>query len=110
MIGSAAMRALDGVRVLDFSRLGPGPYCSMLLADMGAEVIRVDRLPLAPDLPPAFGDLLGRGLRPGGHGAPRPRPGGDDGHAARPRLRAPPRLRAGRPARRGRGPRHQLYR
>jgi len=57
------MRPLDGIRVLDFSRLGPGPYCSMLLADMGAEVIRVDRLSLAPDLPPWFGDLLGRGKR-----------------------------------------------
>src|SRR5437764_8218816 len=57
------MRALDGIRVLDFSRLGPGPYCSMLLADMGASVIRVDRLPLAADLPAFLGDLLGRGKR-----------------------------------------------
>ncbi|MDO8491268.1 MAG: CoA transferase [Dehalococcoidia bacterium] len=35
-------RILDGVRVLDFSRFLSGPYCSTLLADMGAEVIRVD--------------------------------------------------------------------
>lgn len=34
--------ALEGVRVLDFSRLLPGPYCTWLLADMGAEVIRVE--------------------------------------------------------------------
>ena len=34
--------ALAGLKVLDFSRLLPGPYCSWLLADMGAEVIRVE--------------------------------------------------------------------
>ena len=33
---------LDGVTVLDLSALAPGPYCSMLLADMGAEVIVVE--------------------------------------------------------------------
>ncbi|MCA1335860.1 CaiB/BaiF CoA transferase family protein [Pseudooceanicola marinus] len=34
--------SLDGLRVLDFSRLLPGPYCTWLLADQGAEVIRVE--------------------------------------------------------------------
>ena len=33
---------LDGVKMLDLSRLGPGPYGSMLLADMGAEVIMIE--------------------------------------------------------------------
>lgn len=36
------MTALAGLRVLDFSRLLPGPYCTWLLADQGAEVIRVE--------------------------------------------------------------------
>jgi crotonobetainyl-CoA:carnitine CoA-transferase CaiB-like acyl-CoA transferase len=34
--------ALDGVTVIDLSRLLPGPYCSMILADHGARVIAVE--------------------------------------------------------------------
>ncbi|MEO6565367.1 MAG: CaiB/BaiF CoA-transferase family protein, partial [Casimicrobiaceae bacterium] len=37
------MGPLDGVRVLEFEALGPGPFCGMLLADMGADVLLVDR-------------------------------------------------------------------
>ena len=33
---------LEGVRVLDLSRLLPGPFCSLLLADFGAEVVKVE--------------------------------------------------------------------
>ena len=36
-------RVLEDIRVLDFGRFIAGPYCGMLLADMGAEVIRIDR-------------------------------------------------------------------
>lgn len=36
-----ARRPLEGLRVLDFTRLLPGPYASMVLADLGAEVLRV---------------------------------------------------------------------
>ncbi|MCF7202607.1 CaiB/BaiF CoA transferase family protein [Pseudomonas oligotrophica] len=34
---------LAGLRVLEFAGIGPGPHCAMLLADMGAEVIRIQR-------------------------------------------------------------------
>ena len=34
---------LDGVRVLDFGRYIAGPFCATLLADMGADVIRIEK-------------------------------------------------------------------
>lgn len=34
---------LNGVKVLEFAGIGPGPFCCMLLSDMGADVVRVDR-------------------------------------------------------------------
>ncbi len=37
------MGPLSGVKVVELQGIGPGPYCGMMLADMGAEIIRVDR-------------------------------------------------------------------
>lgn len=59
------MGPLSGVRVIEIAGIGPGPFCAMMLADMGAEVIRVDRAQAVrggdPDAPPA--DVLNRGRR-----------------------------------------------
>jgi alpha-methylacyl-CoA racemase len=37
------MGPLKGIRILEIAGIGPGPFCGMMLADMGAEVIRIDR-------------------------------------------------------------------
>ncbi|MEC8176727.1 MAG: CoA transferase, partial [Pseudomonadota bacterium] len=34
---------LNGVKIIEFAGIGPGPFCAMLLSDMGAEVLRIDR-------------------------------------------------------------------
>jgi alpha-methylacyl-CoA racemase len=46
------MRPLDGIKVIEMAGLAPSPYCGMLLADFGADVIVVDRLSKgAPEIP-----------------------------------------------------------
>ena len=37
------MGPLSGIRVLEFEAIGPVPFCGMMLADMGADVLLVDR-------------------------------------------------------------------
>jgi alpha-methylacyl-CoA racemase len=59
------MGPLAGVTILEFQGIGPAPFCSMMLADMGADVIRVDRAANVPGVPPTEPppDVLGRGRR-----------------------------------------------
>ena len=37
------MGPLKGLKIIEMAGLGPGPFCGMVLADLGAEIIRVDR-------------------------------------------------------------------
>lgn len=56
-------RPLAGVRVVELAGIGPGPFCAMLLADLGAEVIRVDRPGGPPSPVAAEADVSSRGKR-----------------------------------------------
>ncbi|MGC1587170.1 MAG: CoA transferase, partial [Rhodomicrobium sp.] len=42
-IDPAASTPLFGIRVIEFAGLGPAPYAGMLLADLGADVLRIER-------------------------------------------------------------------
>jgi len=55
-----AQKPLEGVKVVEFAGIGPVPFCGMLLADMGADVVRFDR-PGTPNQGNA--DIQGRGKR-----------------------------------------------
>lgn len=56
---------LSGIRVVELSGIGPGPFCAMLLSDLGADVLRIERPePVDLGLPtPREFDLLARGRR-----------------------------------------------
>lgn len=56
---------LKGMRIVEMAGIGPGPFCAMMLADMGAEVIRIHQKnssPLLPILNTKY-DVLARGRR-----------------------------------------------
>ena len=49
------MGSLDGLKILDFSTLLPGPYATLMLADMGAEVLKIgsaSKPDIVTDYPP----------------------------------------------------------
>ena len=51
---------LVGVKIVEFAGIGPGPFCGMLLADLGADVVRIDR---AESVGRSHPDLANRGKR-----------------------------------------------
>jgi alpha-methylacyl-CoA racemase len=52
------MGPLSGVRVIELAGIGPAPYGAMLLADLGAEIVRVERASARPGAPPPTDSLL----------------------------------------------------
>src|SRR5205085_108274 len=54
---------LAGTRIVEMAGLGPAPFAGMVLSDMGAEILRVDKPPSAYRLFDPTGDVLGRGRR-----------------------------------------------
>ena len=59
------MGPLEGKKIIEIAGIGPGPFCAMVLSDLGAEVIRVDRVSAVPNEFPATPgvDLLNRGRK-----------------------------------------------
>ncbi len=59
------MGPLEGVKILEIAGIGPGPFAAMMLSDMGADIVKIDRAgsvrPEKPAHPPR--DVLGRGRR-----------------------------------------------
>ncbi len=67
------MGPLKGIRILEFAGIGPGPFAAMMLSDMGADVLRLDRAGSVTNVagePP--GDILNRGRRSVGLDLKRP--------------------------------------
>ena len=56
---------LTGIKIIELAGIGPGPFCAFMLADMGADIIKIDRADRVrggdPETPPA--DVLMRGRR-----------------------------------------------
>jgi alpha-methylacyl-CoA racemase len=56
---------LSGLKIIEIAGIGPGPFCAFMLADMGADIVRVDRAQAVrggdPATPPV--DVLNRGRR-----------------------------------------------
>lgn len=84
---------LDGVRVLDFSSLLPGPLATLLMAEAGAQVLQLERPPRGDEMRSPTPQLGAHGLQALVCGDPRP---GSHVRDGRPGRELPSDLAAGR--------------
>jgi len=61
--GESEVGPLEGIRIIEIAGIGPGPFCAMMLADMGADVLRIDRAERVTGGKGPSHDLLNRGRR-----------------------------------------------
>jgi len=57
------MGPLQGVKIIEIAGIGPGPFCAMMLSDMGAEIVRVERKGLTADPKAVKYQILNRGRK-----------------------------------------------
>ncbi|MEE9557576.1 MAG: CaiB/BaiF CoA-transferase family protein [Candidatus Adiutricales bacterium] len=57
------MGPLQGVRLIEIAGIGPGPFCAMMLSDMGAEIVRVERKGITADPAAVKYQILNRGRK-----------------------------------------------
>ena len=56
------MGPLQGIKIIEVGGIGPGPFCGMMLSDMGADIVRLERLGATARIQPKF-DILTRNRR-----------------------------------------------
>ncbi|MFM8452734.1 MAG: CoA transferase, partial [Acidimicrobiaceae bacterium] len=60
---SASRGPLTGYKIIEIAGIGPGPFAAMMLSDMGAEVVRVERVQAVRDVPGSNWDVMQRGRK-----------------------------------------------
>ena len=62
-MSSASRGPLAGYKIIEIAGIGPGPFAAMMLSDMGAEVVRVERVQAVRDSASANWDVMQRGRK-----------------------------------------------
>ncbi|MFM8777732.1 MAG: CoA transferase, partial [Acidimicrobiaceae bacterium] len=60
---SASRGPLAGYKIIEIAGIGPGPFAAMMLSDLGAEVVRVERVQAVRDVAGSNWDVMQRGRK-----------------------------------------------